>query len=116
MRKARWTAGVLLALAFPVAAVIAGTAYLVLRHKWSDRLVAGVLTLVGAVATWYAMLSLSYWTAWWHVFATVTRVSRLLPGQAHQGDWTTLVGIGLALGPLLGGLVWMAAQLHRERS
>src|SRR5436190_58481 len=39
MRTVRWLAGVVLAVAFPAAALVAGLAYLALRRRWSDRLV-----------------------------------------------------------------------------
>jgi hypothetical protein len=111
--KARWIIGAAVTLAFPIGAVIAGVAYVVLRHKWSDRLVAAIITAVGFAATWYGMLALHYWTAWAHLFLTLSRLS---PAAAAVTDWSTVIGLGAALGPLLGGMVWMAAQFHRERS
>ncbi|OJF13089.1 type IV secretory system conjugative DNA transfer family protein [Couchioplanes caeruleus] len=113
MRGFRWTCGVLFALALPVGALATGLAYLVLRRRWSDRLVAALVVAVGAAATWWAMGTLSYWTAWLHIGAHLVRLS---DRPASAGEWTTVVGIGLTLGPALGGVLWLGTQAHRERS
>src|SRR2546423_712971 len=91
MRSARWVTAVLVTLVFPVAALFGGIAYLVLRHKWSDRLVAAVLTVAGAVATWYTVTALNYWGAWLHVAVWAVRLSHRAPAT---GEWSTLAGIG----------------------
>ncbi len=113
MKTARWTTTALLALTFPAAAVIAGLSYLALRRRWSDRLVAGVLAVLGATATWYATASLDYWHAWVRVAATVIRWT---PGAATTGDWVTLAAMGITLGPVLGAMTWLVSQVQRERS
>jgi hypothetical protein len=113
MRTFRWTMGVLLTLAAPIGALVTGLAYLALRRRWSDRLVGVVLTLLGAVATWYLTAAVQYWTAWAHIAGYVVQLS---PRPATASEWVTVAGVGLTLGPMLGGLLWMVSQPHRERS
>ncbi len=113
MRKLRWICGAVFALALPVGALVTGLAYLVLRRRWSDRLIALFAVALGVLATWWVMARLNYWTAWWHIIARLVHVS---DQPATPGEWTTVAAIGTALGPALGGLLWLATQAHRERS
>jgi hypothetical protein len=113
MRVARWTCGVLFALVLPVGALVTGLAYLVLRRRWSDRLIAVVLAGAGLTATWWAMGALDYWTAWAHIAMQLTGLAE---EPATPADWATVAGIGIALGPGLAGPLWLISQLRRERS
>lgn len=113
MRGFRWTCGVLFALALPVGALVTGLAYLALRRRWSDRLIAVLAVLLGSLLTWWALEALSYWTVWLHIGAHLVRLS---DQPVNLGEWTTVVGVGLALGPAMGGALWLATQAHRERS
>src|SRR2546421_2384315 len=111
-RQVRWFAAVVVTLMFPVAALVAGIAYLVLRRRWSDRLVAVGLALLAVGACLVAAAVSDYWTAWQHVVLHLSHLARV---EAGTGDWTTVVGTGLALGPALGALVWLVSQIGRER-
>lgn len=113
MRKLRWTLAVLLSLALPVGALVTALAYLTLRKRWPDRLIATALVVVGFAVSWWATKSLDYWSAWTNIFAQVTRLS---DRPATAGEWSTVIGLGIILGPMLGGLLWLATQRHRERS
>ncbi|MEU4424828.1 hypothetical protein AB0F81_29770 [Actinoplanes sp. NPDC024001] len=113
MRALRWTCGVLFTLALPVGALITGLAYLVLRRRWPDRLVAAFLATAGAAVTWWAMGAADYWTAWWHIAGDLSRLS---DREATTGEWLTVVGLGVALGPAVGGPLWLISQMRRERS
>jgi len=113
MRAFRVTCAVLFTLALPVAAAVTGLAYLVLRRRWSDRLIAGLAVLFGSLVSWWLLSVLSYWTAWLHIGMWAVRLS---DRPATAGDWTTVAGVGLVVGPAIGGLLWLATQRHRERS
>jgi hypothetical protein len=112
MQRARWISAAAIAVAFPVGAAIAGLAYAILRRKWSDRLIAAVLTVLGLV-TYYASAALDYWGAWRHVMLSLTRLSH---EPVTAGEWSTVVGLGAAFGPALGAILWMVLPVHRERS
>src|SRR5690242_2219353 len=99
MRKLRWACGVLFALAMPVGALVTGLAYLVLRRRWSDRLIAFIAVALGFLATWWVMSALDYWAAWWHIVASLVHLS---DQPVAPGEWTTVAAIGAALGPALG--------------
>lgn len=103
----------LFALALPVAAAITGLAYLALRRRWPDRLIAGTAVLLGSLMSWWALSMLSYWTAWQRIGAWLVRLS---DRPATGAEWATVTGVGLVIGPALGGLLWLATQRHRERS
>lgn len=96
---------------FPAVAVVALVTYLALRHKWPDRLVMWVLTLVG--------LPIAAAVLWWTDYAG--RWIEVISGwrSGHDptaGDWLAVVAIGAAVGPILGALVWRVKQRKRERS
>jgi hypothetical protein len=97
----------------PVGALVTGLAYLVLRRRWSDRLVAVALGALGLTVTWWVMGALDYWTAWAHI---AMRMTRLSDQAATTGEWATVVGVGLALGPGVAGPLWLITQMRRERS
>jgi len=109
MRTVRWVVVVAVALVFPAAAIVAALAYLALRRRWSDRLIAVALTVLALGVSFVASMVLDYWAAW-------LRLAHLAPVPAGAGDWATLVGMGVVLGPALGGLVWLVTQYRRERS
>lgn len=113
MRGVRWfAAAVVLAVAFPAAAVVAGIAYLVLRRRWPDRTVAVVVAVLTLAAAAGAFLTLDYWGSW---LAVAVDMSRLGP-PATTGDWATVAGTGIAMGPTIGAVVWLITQRVRERS
>jgi hypothetical protein len=117
MRGVRWLAGLILAVAFPAGAAVAALAYWLLRRRWSDRLAAAGLALLGIVATYAASMALHYWGAWVRIASFATRLSGPLSTPPPTlSDWSTVVAMGLVFGPALGGVLWLITQVRRERS
>jgi hypothetical protein len=113
MRALRWLAALSVAAAFPAAAVVAVVAYVVLRRRWSDRLVAAILAMFAIGASVLVAAVVDYWGAWQRVALDLSQLSTV---EATSVDWVTLAGGGVALGPALGAVVWLVTQVHRERS
>ena len=115
MRKARWTCAVMFALVLPVGALVTGLAYLVLRRRWSDRLIAVALTVLGVggdlVGDGCAGLLVGV-AAHRRVAGRGCRREPVDCGRVGDGgrarSWRSV--------PALGGLLWMVTQPHRERS
>jgi hypothetical protein len=112
-RAVRWLTGITVAVLFPAAALVAGLAYVVLRRRWSDRLVAAALLVLAVGASLTAAAVADYPAAWWHLVLHLSHLSKVDAGPA---DWATIIVSGCALGPALGALVWLVSQVKRERS
>src|SRR5437773_11205214 len=102
-RQIRWIAGIAVTLAFPAGALVAGLAYLALRRRWSDRLVAAALAVLAGGASYLAYSVLDYWGAWQRIGLYLVHLS---PRPADTADWVTVAGMGAALGPALVAVVW----------
>src|SRR5262245_42692621 len=88
MRSARWFAGITVTVLAPAAAVVAGVVYLLLRRRWSDRLVATVLVLSAIVGGLVAATVCDYPGAWLHLALHLSQLSTVDAGAA---DWATLI-------------------------
>jgi hypothetical protein len=113
MRTLRWLTALSMAVVFPASVVVAGVAYVALRRRWSDRLIAAVLAVLAVGASVLVAAVVDYWGAWWRVALHLSQLSAV---EATSADWVTLAGGGVALGPALGAVVWLVTQFHRERS
>jgi hypothetical protein len=108
VRTINWITAVAIAVVFPVAALAAALAYLVLRRRWSDRLVAVLLTLLAGGVPLAVSTAVNYWVAWLHI---TEHLARQAPAAPTFADWATIVSLGVALGPAFGwaGAGWSAS-------
>ncbi|MGH3427221.1 MAG: hypothetical protein ACRDQZ_06595, partial [Mycobacteriales bacterium] len=93
--------GVVLVVVFPTIVLVAGVTYVCLRRRWPDRLLAVVLVAAATPLALSALWWSDYLSRWGHVFGGLLGGSR-----PSAGDWFTVAGWGIAVGPIIGAGYW----------